>query len=151
MTVNQRFEVAAIAQPRSGLEIVAPLADLSLTSGVAQTWNKPGGPMATTNAEIDRYFAMIDRRAPRTVSRSIRWLRKPSSLLVRLAAALLLILGGIFGFLPILGLWMLPLGLLLISQDIPFLQKPLVGTLVWVEAKWRWLKLSWRFGSCQAL
>ena len=32
-------------------------------------------------------------------------------------------LGGIFSFLPLLGVWMLPLGLLLIAQDVPFLQK----------------------------
>ena len=37
----------------------------------------------------------------------------------------LLIFGGIFSFLPVLGLWMLPLGLLLFAQDVPVLQKPM--------------------------
>ena len=50
--------------------------------------------------------------------------------------AILLIMGGIFSFLPVLGLWMLPLGLLLFAQDVPFLQKPIAGTLGWVERKW---------------
>jgi hypothetical protein len=32
---------------------------------------------------------------------------------------MLLICGGLLGFLPILGLWMLPLGLLLLAEDVP--------------------------------
>ena len=100
--------------------------------------------MTTTHAELNKYFEMIDRRVPIRVSQSIRWLRKPSSFGVRLVVALLLILGGIFSFLPILGLWMLPLGLLFIAQDFPTLQKPLVGALAWVEAKWKWLTVKWR-------
>ena len=70
---------------------------------------------------------MINRRVPIRVSQSIQWLRKPSSFAVRLVVVLLLILGGIFSFLPVLGLWMLPLGLLFIAQDVPLLQKPLVA------------------------
>ena len=52
--------------------------------------------MTTTHAELNRYFEMINRRVPISVSQSIRWLRKPSSFAVRLVVALLLILGGIF-------------------------------------------------------
>ncbi len=100
--------------------------------------------MATTKAELNRYFELIDRRVPVRVSQSIRWLRKPSSLGVRLVVAMLLIVGGMFSLLPILGLWMLPLGLLLIAQDVPVLQKPLLRTLAWGEAKWIWLKLKWQ-------
>jgi hypothetical protein len=100
--------------------------------------------MATTKDQLNRYFAMIDRRVPTRVSQFIRWLRKPSSFAVRLVVALLLIVGGFFSFLPILGLWMLPLGLLFIAQDVPFLQKPLVKALMWVEARWKLLKVKWR-------
>ena len=42
-----------------------------------------------------------------------------------LAVATLFILGGIFSFLPVPGIWMLPLGLLLITEDVEFLQRPL--------------------------
>jgi hypothetical protein len=100
--------------------------------------------MATTKDQLNRYFAMIDRRVPTRVSQFIRWLRKPSSFAVRLVVALLLIIGGFFSFLPILGLWMLPLGLLFIAQDVPLLQKPLVKALTWVEARWELLKVKWR-------
>jgi hypothetical protein len=98
----------------------------------------------TTKAELNRYFEMIDRRVPISVSQFIRWLRMPSSFAIRLVIAMLLILGGIFSFLPVLGLWMLPLGLLLIAQDVSPLQKPLVALFAWVEAKWEWLKVKWR-------
>jgi multisubunit Na+/H+ antiporter MnhG subunit len=43
-------------------------------------------------------------------------LRKPSSFAVRLVVALLLIVGGFFSFLPIFGLWLLPLGLLFFAR-----------------------------------
>jgi hypothetical protein len=39
---------------------------------------------------------------------------------------------------------MLPLGLLFIAQDVPIMQKPLVSTLAWIEAKWERLKVAWR-------
>jgi hypothetical protein len=47
-----------------------------------------------------------------------------------------LIAGGIFSFLPILGLWMLPLGLVLFAQDVPILQTPMARALGWIERKW---------------
>src|SRR6201987_6078632 len=100
--------------------------------------------MAATKAELNRYFEMIHRPVPIRVSQFIRWLRKPSSFAVRLVVALLLILGGFFSFLPVLGLWMLPLGLLFTAQDVPILQKPLVSALAWIEAKWERLKVAWQ-------
>ena len=100
--------------------------------------------MTTTKAELNRYFEMIDRRVPISISQFIRWLRMPSSFAIRLVIAILLILGGIFSILPVLGLWMLPLGLLLIAQDVPLLQEPLVAAFAWLEAKWEWLKVKWR-------
>ena len=37
-------------------------------------------------------------------------------------SGLLLILGGVLSFLPIRGIWMLPLGLLLLAEDLPVLR-----------------------------
>ncbi|HEV8036976.1 hypothetical protein [Yoonia sp.] len=37
---------------------------------------------------------------------------------VRAPIGLILIVGGIFGFLPILGFWMIPLGIAVIAMDI---------------------------------
>jgi hypothetical protein len=87
-------------------------------------------------AEIDRHFRWFETKLPAGPARFVSWLRKPSSRLVRFPLAILLVIGGIFSFLPILGLWMLPLGLILIAQDIPPLQKPVAQLLGWLERKW---------------
>ncbi len=91
---------------------------------------------AEARAELDRHFAWIAERLPARAGQFVRWVREPSSRWVRIPLAFVLIVGGIFSFLPVLGFWMLPLGLLLIAQDIPFLQKPLADTLGWLERKW---------------
>jgi len=64
-------------------------------------------------------------------------MRKPSSRWVRIPVGLLLVLGGIFSILPLLGLWMLPLGLLLLVQDVPFLRRPTRSALVCIERRWQ--------------
>lgn len=87
-------------------------------------------------AEIDRHFAWFEARLPRKPARFVSWLRQPSAKLVRIPLGILLVIGGIFSILPVLGLWMLPLGLILIAQDVPPLQKPVARLLGWIERKW---------------
>ena len=43
---------------------------------------------------------------------------------------LLFLVGGVFGFLPILGFWMVPAGLALIALDLPPLRRRL---LAWID------------------
>lgn len=50
-------------------------------------------------------------------------LKIPQTPFARKMLGTLLILGGILGFLPILGFWMLPLGLMILSIDLPLLRK----------------------------
>ncbi|PDT86942.1 hypothetical protein CO669_28255 [Bradyrhizobium sp. Y36] len=100
--------------------------------------------MASVESGLNRYFELIERRVPTRAAGWIRWLREPSVFWVRLGVAGLLVLGGVFSFLPLLGLWMLPLGLLLISQDMPIVQKPLLAVLRWTEVKWRQLRRLFR-------
>jgi UPF0716 family protein affecting phage T7 exclusion len=47
----------------------------------------------------------------------------PANRFARLAVGLLLIIGGILGFLPVLGFWMVPLGLLVLSYDLPMVRR----------------------------
>jgi hypothetical protein len=89
-----------------------------------------------SKAELDRHFAWFEDKLSPRPARFVGWLRKPSSRLARIPLAILLISGGLFGFLPVLGLWMLPLGLLLFAQDVPILQKPMARMLGWAERKW---------------
>ncbi len=42
---------------------------------------------------------------------------------LRVAIGILLVVGGLLGFLPILGFWMLPLGLMVIFIDIPMVKR----------------------------
>ena len=42
----------------------------------------------------------------------------PDSRLLRIAAGCTLILGGVLGFLPVLGFWMIPLGIAVAAIDI---------------------------------
>jgi hypothetical protein len=52
---------------------------------------------------------------------------------------IVLILAAFLSFLPILGIWMLPLGLLLLAQDVPFLRRPTTRAIAWLERMWiRW-------------
>ena len=57
-------------------------------------------------------------------------LRKDSWFPIRFPAALLLMAGGLLGFLPVLGLWMLPLGLLLLAVDLPVLRGPISAAII---------------------
>ncbi len=60
---------------------------------------------------------------------------------LRIPIGILLILGGVFSVLPGLGIWMLPLGLLLIAVDLPMMQRPVsAGTIRsrrWMQNRWR--------------
>ena len=98
---------------------------------------------AVPDRDAERLDRKIDRIADELPERAggvLRWLREPSSRWVRIPIALLLILGGILAFLPVLGLWMIPLGLLFLAQDVPFLQRPILQALTWLERKWIALK-----------
>jgi hypothetical protein len=86
--------------------------------------------------ELDQHFAWFEGKLPPKLARFVAWLRKPSSRLARIPLAILFIVGGVFSFLPVLGLWMLPLGLLLVAQDVPALQKPMSRMLGWIKRKW---------------
>jgi hypothetical protein len=57
---------------------------------------------------------------PTSCRRMIARLRDSNSRLVGIPLGILLVLGGIVGFLPIVGFWMLPLGLAILAAHIPF-------------------------------
>lgn len=78
---------------------------------------------------LDRQFAWIGRRFPAS-QRVLHWIRRPAAQFVRLPLSILLIFGGIFSFLPVLGVWMLPLGLLLLAVDLPILERPVGNSIV---------------------
>jgi len=71
--------------------------------------------------------------APRTykVRFAGREIKLPRSRLLRMALGIALICGGLVGFLPVVGFWMLPLGLLVLSFDLPFARRWRRRFVVW--------------------
>lgn len=59
----------------------------------------------------------------------------PGAVWVRVPLALALMAGGVVGFLPILGFWMVPLGLALLALDLPFLRGPMARFLAFINRK----------------
>ncbi|MEM6464069.1 MAG: PGPGW domain-containing protein [Pseudomonadota bacterium] len=47
----------------------------------------------------------------------------PQSRALRIALGCLFVIGGILGFLPVLGFWMIPLGLFILSHDLPTVRR----------------------------
>src|SRR5262249_47638684 len=71
-----------------------------------------------TRDEDWRLERLIDR-APNRIRSTVRFLRQPSSRWLRIPAGSLLTVGGVLWFLPVAGLWMLPIGLALLADDVP--------------------------------
>ncbi len=61
----------------------------------------------------------------------------PRSRTVRIAIGLVLIAGGLAGFLPVLGFWMIPVGVLVLSVDLPLLRRWRRQAQVWWERRRR--------------
>lgn len=50
-------------------------------------------------------------------------LRNPRRRWLRVPVGFALVVGGVFGFLPVVGFWMIPLGLSLLALDFPVARK----------------------------
>jgi hypothetical protein len=85
------------------------------------------------DVDFDDQLRRLTARLPRSVARLIEWSTRPGLHWVRIPAALILMLGGVFSILPVLGLWMLPLGLVLLAKDVPVLRRPTARMLAWLD------------------
>lgn len=93
------------------------------------------GEAAAWDARVDQALS----RGPKRLRLVLGWLLEPSRRWVRLPAGLLLVLGSLLAILPVFGLWMLPLGLALIAEDVPPLKAWLERMARLSEALWqRW-------------
>src|SRR5689334_14114261 len=93
--------------------------------------------------ELDEAFTELEQAVPNSMGSAISWMRKPQARLVRLPLGILCIVGSFFWFLPVLGLWFLPLGLLLIAQDVPFLRRPVGRMTLYFVERWKRLRSWW--------
>jgi hypothetical protein len=74
-------------------------------------------------------------RLPRGFAGFVHWVREPKLIWLRLPIGIAMICGGLVGFLPVLGFWMVPLGLILLAQDIPPVERGLYRLVNWAAAK----------------
>lgn len=65
-----------------------------------------------------------------------RTITLPGNRLARTIVAVVLIIGGVLGFLPILGFWMIPLGLLILSVDFGWARRLRRRFLVWFARRY---------------
>ena len=84
------------------------------------------------NADDWRLERLINR-LPKRIGSPIRFVRQPPYRWLRIPMGLLLIVGGVLSFLPIAGLWMLPMGLALLADDVQLLRSLRSRALDWVE------------------
>ena len=59
----------------------------------------------------------------------------PQSRPLRVTLGILLVLGGIVGFLPVLGFWMIPLGILILSYEFALVRRLRRRFVVWWQRR----------------
>lgn len=91
-----------------------------------------GDNSADSDVPLERLLSGL----PSPVGRVFAWVRRPKARWVRVPASAALIVGGLIGFLPILGFWMIPLGAVLLAEDIPLLRRPTMRALGAVQGWW---------------
>ncbi|NMA99688.1 MAG: hypothetical protein GX970_16560 [Phyllobacteriaceae bacterium] len=92
--------------------------------------------MSKSSERLNRLFVKLESRIPAFAANWLSRVRRPEARLLRIPLGIILILGGIFSFLPVLGIWMLPLGLLLLAVDLIFLQGPVNMAILRGTRKW---------------
>lgn len=86
---------------------------------------------ALAESRLDGLIAKL----PRRMAAFIRWTRHPSRIWLRVPLGLLLCCGGFLAILPLFGLWMTPLGLILLAQDFGPARRALYRLVNWTAAR----------------
>lgn len=106
--------------------IAAPYA-ATMTTNDATQWPQKGDglrPAAEPPLRPDPMLRLMGRE-----------MALPRSRLLRTVVGVLLILFGLLGFLPVLGFWMVPLGLVILANDFPAVRRFNRRANVWVRRK----------------
>lgn len=86
-----------------------------MTQTAASDRKAANGPEASGAGDAPR-----PRRTLRLFGREFAM---PQSKALRIAIGVILVLGGIVGFLPILGFWMIPLGIVVLSYEVAYIRR----------------------------
>ena len=90
----------------------------------------------TTTSKHDPRLNRLLEALPNPVRRSYVSLTRPDRWWLRWPLGLALIAGGFLGFLPILGFWMIPIGALVIGEDVPLVRRWTLAGLGRVQQWW---------------
>lgn len=85
--------------------------------------------MSRRERRFHRQFHALERLIP-PLRGPLSRLRRGHWFPIRFPLAILLTIGGLLWFLPVLGLWMLPAGLLLLAVDLPHLRGPISVAII---------------------
>lgn len=94
--------------------------------------------------QLDEAFYRLGQVIPPRLKPALDWLRSSRSKPVRIPLGILCIIAAFFWFLPVVGLEFLPLGLLLLAQDVPFLRRPAARLTLWLISAYEWMRKRWR-------
>jgi hypothetical protein len=97
--------------------------------------SSPDNSADATPHRDQRQLESLIGHLPSWLQATTRRLRRPSSRWIRVPAGLLLTGGGFLTIFPILGLWMLPLRLMLLSEDVAPLRRARGRVLGWLERR----------------
>src|SRR5688572_28492014 len=98
---------------------------------------RAAGPMPLPEPRLPAPFSapMWGRRIRRSSMAKIRFANRhwhlPQSRPIRIGIGILLVAFGLLGFLPVLGFWIIPLGLLVLSVHVPIVRRWRRQLAVW--------------------
>jgi hypothetical protein len=101
---------------------------------------------AKTERILQRRLDKAEGYLPGVLGEWVAHLRRPSASWVRVPLGTVLVLGGALSILPVLGIWMLPLGLMLLALDVALLRRPTARMLIAGERLCNRLRKGWRAG-----
>jgi hypothetical protein len=91
----------------------------------------------TENPDFHEEMDRFQNKIPRWISHNLNRLRGERARWVRVPTGVALVGGGLLGFLPlpVVGIWMLPVGLALLAHDIPTMRGPMARLLHFTNRK----------------
>jgi hypothetical protein len=137
-------QIASLAFPVSGSAPASCLARCALDP--AGRTDRRGFSMPPTDSkrQLDQAYDRLQKELPDRLARLIKWLRTPRARFVRIPMGVILIGSSFFWFLPVVGIELLPLGLLVMAQDVPFLRRPIAAFVIAADRRWMAFRKWWR-------
>lgn len=129
------FDLVRTRQHATGIFVISPQSIRCKYYDCSFGHLGPHEMTARHKRRLERQFAVLTRRSVR-LRRLATTIQSRPSVLVRLPLGLSLIAGGFLAILPVFGLWMIPLGLLLLAIDLPLLRPFVSASVIRLRRKW---------------